>query len=61
MADRRRTVAARRPTFLLRLRAEPGVSDPVRILRAALKMLGRRFKLKALSVVEERHDERDGA
>jgi hypothetical protein len=37
------------PTFVLRLRPEPGI-DPVRALRAALKVLLRRFGLKAIEV-----------
>jgi hypothetical protein len=43
-----------RPTYLVELRAEKGVSDPVRALRAALKSLLRRFKLRAVSVEEKR-------
>lgn len=46
------TPADRRPVFVLRLRAAPGV-DPVRALRAALKVLLRRFGLKAIEVAEE--------
>ena len=37
-----------RPVYVIRLRAEPQV-DGIRALRAALKVLGRRFGLKALS------------
>jgi hypothetical protein len=41
-----------RPTFTLRLRAEPHV-DPVRALRAALKVLFRRFGLRCVSARED--------
>jgi hypothetical protein len=40
------------PTFVLRLRPEPKVPDATRALRRALKVLLRRFGLKALSVEE---------
>jgi hypothetical protein len=40
------------PTFVIRLRAAPKV-DPIKALRGALKVLLRRFGLRALSVVEE--------
>jgi hypothetical protein len=42
-----------RPTFLLRLRPERSV-DPIRALRAALKVLLRLFGLRAVSVEGER-------
>ena len=45
-------------TFLVRLRALPGV-DGVRALRAALKVLLRRFGLQAVSVEEEIPDGND--
>lgn len=48
-ADRR----APRPIFLVRLRPEPGI-EPVQALRGGLKILLRRFGLKAINVVEER-------
>jgi hypothetical protein len=38
-----------RPTFILELRAEPGV-DSVRTLRAVLKRLLRNYGLRAVSV-----------
>jgi hypothetical protein len=38
-----------RPTFLIELRPQPGV-DAVRALRMALKVLLRRFGLKAVKV-----------
>ena len=41
-----------RPTFVLQLRAEPHVVDPVRALRRALKILLRRFGLRCLDVRE---------
>jgi hypothetical protein len=45
--------AAQRPVYLLKLRAEPNV-DPIRSLRAALKVLLRRFGLRAVSVSEDK-------
>jgi len=42
-----------RPIFVLRLRAEPQVADPVRALRHGLKTLLRRFGLRAVSVEQE--------
>jgi hypothetical protein len=44
-----------RPIFLIRLRAEKNV-DALRALRAALKVLGRRFGLRAVEVREESND-----
>lgn len=41
---------ADRPTFIVHLRPEPHVDDVVRALRGALKVLLRRFGLRALSV-----------
>jgi len=41
------------PVFVVRLRAGPKV-DAIRALRAALKILLRRFGLKAIEVKEER-------
>jgi len=41
-----------RQIFLIHLRAEEGI-DALRALRAALKMLGRRFGLRAVEVREE--------
>jgi hypothetical protein len=40
-------------TYLIRLRPQPGV-DAIRALRAALKVLLRRFGLKAIEVKEEK-------
>jgi hypothetical protein len=37
------------PTFLIRLRAEPGI-DPIHALRHALKTLLRRYGLRAVTV-----------
>jgi hypothetical protein len=42
-----------RPTYLVRLRPEPGV-DAVHALRAALKYLLRRCGMRAISVEEEK-------
>jgi hypothetical protein len=41
-----------RPTYVLRLRPEPDV-DGIRALRAALKVLLRRFGLKAIEVKQQ--------
>jgi hypothetical protein len=49
---RKKELMTDRPTFVIVLRPEPGV-DPVRALRAALKVLLRRFGLKALEVREQ--------
>jgi hypothetical protein len=43
------TSTPERPTFVIRLRPEKGV-DPVRALRALLKVALRRFGLRAVSV-----------
>jgi hypothetical protein len=42
----------KRPQYLLRLRPEPHITDPVRALRLALKLLLRRCGLRALSIEE---------
>jgi hypothetical protein len=52
-SDQRRRCAKARTTYLVRLRAEPG-TDPIRALRAGLKVLLRRFGLRAVGVREER-------
>jgi hypothetical protein len=44
------------PVFVIRLRAAPKV-DAIRALRAALKVLGRRFGLRAISVRAEPESE----
>jgi hypothetical protein len=41
--------ASKRPVFLLRLRAEPHVADPVRALRRTLKILLMRCGLRCIS------------
>ena len=52
--DRAPPIAARdRPTYALRLRAEPGV-DAIRALRAVLKILLRRHGLRCVSAYEEK-------
>jgi hypothetical protein len=48
-----------RPTYRITLRPGPNV-DGVRTLRRALKTLGRRFGLTAISVEEVRHDTERG-
>jgi hypothetical protein len=42
-----------RPKFVLTLQPVPGVADPIKALRAALKRLLRDHKLRCLSVHEE--------
>jgi hypothetical protein len=42
-----------RPTFTIKLRAEPGVAEPIKALRSALKLLLRRFGLKCVCITEE--------
>jgi hypothetical protein len=46
------TAPQKRPQYLLRLRPEPHVDNPVRALRLALKVLLRRFGLRATSIEE---------
>jgi hypothetical protein len=41
-----------RPIYVVRLRPQPRV-DAIRALKAALKLLGRRFGLKAIEIREE--------
>jgi hypothetical protein len=48
------------PIFVLVLRAESRVLDPIKSLRAALKLLGRRFGLRVVSI-REQTDERKAA
>jgi hypothetical protein len=57
-ADYRERLAARkkfddRATFTIVLRAEKRVSDPVKSLRALLKIAGRQFGLKAVTIKEQ--------
>jgi hypothetical protein len=51
------TTTKARPVYVLKLRPEPHVADPVKALRAALKALLRRHGLKCLTAYEE--DNRD--
>jgi hypothetical protein len=44
--------AADRPIFILELRPEPGCVDPVRALRALLKLALRRLGLRCVSAHE---------
>ena len=48
-----------RPVFIVRLRALPGVNG-IQALRAALKVLLRRFGLQAVSVEEETTEQDHG-
>jgi len=41
----------RRPVFTIQIRPEPGVDDPIRALRWALKDLLRRHGLRCISAV----------
>jgi len=43
------------PVYVLRLRVSPQV-DAIRVLRGALKVLGRKYHLKAISIRPERHE-----
>jgi hypothetical protein len=49
----RRAAADERPVFILSLRPEPGV-DATRALRWLLKIALRRFRLRCISVEQER-------
>ena len=49
---------AERPTFQLKLRPEPHVTDPVRVLRAALKLLLRKYGMRAISCGIEQQEKR---
>jgi hypothetical protein len=44
---------SKRPVFVVALRAEPHVADPIKALRALLKTALRRFKLRCVSVEEK--------
>jgi hypothetical protein len=50
-------MAGARPIFVVRLQPKPGI-DPARALRAALKVLLRRFGLRAIEVKEEGKNDR---
>jgi hypothetical protein len=43
--------------FVIHLRPMPSCADPIRALRGALKTLGRKYQLKAISAVEETDSE----
>jgi len=45
------TTTPDRPTFVIELRPEPGVIEPVRALRVALKELLRRHGLRCINAV----------
>jgi hypothetical protein len=45
-----------RAIYVLTLRAEKHVTDPIRMLRALLKIAGRQFGLKAIQIKEQRDD-----
>ena len=46
-----------RPIFILQLRAESHVDDPIRALRAALKTLLRRFGLRVVKLNSTKPDD----
>ena len=46
-------IARERVVFIIRLRPEPNVAFPIRALRWALKVLLRRFGLRAISIKAE--------
>jgi hypothetical protein len=46
--------AKNRPTFTVRFRAEPGVNDPIKALRALLKIALRRLGLRAVDARGDR-------
>jgi hypothetical protein len=54
----RKLAAPSRPVFLLRLRPLPGV-DGVRAVRAALKVLLRRFRLQCVTIETEAMEDDD--
>jgi hypothetical protein len=45
-----------RAIYVLTLRAEKHVADPIRMLRALLKIAGQQFGLKAIQIREQRDD-----
>jgi hypothetical protein len=60
-ADYRERVASKknyddRAIYVLTLRAEKHVTDPIKSLRALLKIAGRQFGLKAIQIREQRDD-----
>lgn len=46
-----------RAQYVLILRAEKHVTDPIRMLRALLKIAGRQFGLKAIQIREQRGED----
>jgi hypothetical protein len=46
------SASQKRPQYLLRLRPEPHVDNPIRALRLALKLLLRKFGLRCVSAEE---------
>jgi hypothetical protein len=46
-----------RPVFILKLRPEPHVVDPVKALRGFLKDALRRWGLRAISAIEEKNND----
>jgi hypothetical protein len=59
MSDRTQNLVVRardtgRPIFIAKFRAEPGVADPIKALRAMLKAALRRFGLRCVSIVEDK-------
>jgi hypothetical protein len=56
ITSRTGTPAQVRPIFVLRLRPEPGLIDPIRNLKALLKTALRRHGLRCLEAVEAREE-----
>jgi hypothetical protein len=54
------TTTKTRPIFVLKLRPEPQVVDPVKALRAALKALLRRHGLKCITAYEDSTNSAEG-
>ena len=60
-ADYRERLASKkkyddRAIYVLTLRAEKHVADPIRMLRVLLKIAGQQFGLKAIQIREQRDD-----
>jgi hypothetical protein len=54
------TTAKDRPVYILKLRPEPQVVDPVRALRAVLKRLLRQHGFKCITVYEDSTNSAEG-
>jgi hypothetical protein len=54
------TTVKTRPIFVLKLRPEPQVTDPIKALRFALKTLLRRHGLRCLTIYEDSTNSAEG-